>query len=313
MALNKPTSKQLKGHFDALRATKSHTQDNTIDIAAGNYGSGKTFVGVDEVFDPDWLGASSNFYIYLDIDGNLILNGTDFPQICTRIAQVVLDAGEIVDIIDERSAINSPEDGYGIVFDDSNTFIVAANNIQDAITSLDGYVYGMVDRLATSVTKYQDLPLLSGALNGAAQVTQASYSPAINMPKRAGLKSRVMYTMSLPNDYIQGTDLKVKVFWSTPSAEVGDTGWKLEYRSLISYGDEVDSLLYTDEYFQNAPGVDNRLVDTGGNLVISATNIYPDTDLLIINIVREGTVFDTFNYDVRVHLIRVEYMGKGVN
>lgn len=312
MALNKPTSKQLKGHFDALRATKSHALGETIDIAAGNYGQSKFFAGATEVSDPSWIGATDTFFVYLDLDNNLVLSETaGFPKFAAKIAQVVLDSGSIVSIIDERASINGADDGYLVYFDESQTSIVAGDNVQYALESIDGYLVNLEPRLGTTLTKFKDIGLLSGAMNCAAKVTHTNWAQAIEMTKDT-VTSRVSYNISIPEDYVVGTDIIIKLFWSTPSFEPGNVEWKINYRVLQSSVGLLNSLGTDVTYIQPAPGVDNRLTDTGSNIVIDAADIGTNKNLLIIRIDREGTVSDTFDGSVRLHLARIEYTGKGI-
>jgi len=313
MALNKPTSKQLKGHFDALRVTRSHTTGETIDIAAGNYGPGKVFAGATEISDPSWVGATETFYIYLDTNDNLVLNDTvGFPRISTKIAIISIVSGEIIAIADERASINSAEDGYYVSFDDSNAFVAIGDNVQEAIESIDGYLNIIDDRLGTNVIKYKDIGLLSGTLNCAVKVTHTSWAQAIGFVKKEGVIGRVSYNISIPDDYVSGTDVFIKIFWSTPSAESGDMVWKINYRVLASFSDQVNSLGINTTYVQPAPGVDNRLVDTGSNIKVAASDIGSNPDLLIIRIDREGSVSDTFDEEVKMHMVRIEYTGRGI-
>ena len=67
----------------------------------------------------------------------------------------------------------------------------------------------------------------------------------------------------------------------------------------------------TVAFNQAAPGITNRLTNTGDNLIILSAGISAD-DILILNVEREHTAADTYAASARVHLIRIEYTGRGV-
>jgi len=312
MATTQPTSRQLKGHFNALRATKSHSLAQTIDIAAGNYGSGKTFNGIVDISHPSWIGATDAFYIYIDQNEDLILeNNVGFPPISTRIAKVIIDSGNIVEIIDERSEVNGITDGYEVAFDDTSTNIAVGPSVQSAIEALDAYVSSIGTSVASNIQKYLDFDIEGGSRNGQVNSGQVSNNPVLELPEAVSGVARIRYSASIPKDYVIGTDIVIRTFWSPDNTNTGDVAWRLRYRLIDSDAENIDNPFTTVSYLQAAPGIANRLTNTGDNLLISAADISPN-DILIINIEREYIVTDTYDSTVRVHLIRMEYMGRGV-
>ena len=114
------------------------------DIAPGIYGSYKSFGGATNVSHASWIGATDTFFVYLDKNGVLVLNGTEFPTLSTRIGKVVIASGVILEVIDERAEVNSPPDAYQVAFDDTNATIAIGDDVQEALESLDAYVSSLV-------------------------------------------------------------------------------------------------------------------------------------------------------------------------
>lgn len=307
---NRPTSRQLQGHFDALRATRSHSVAETIDIAAGNYGSGKVFPGAVEVSDPSWVGATGTFYVYLDQFGSLVLDDIGFPVLCTKIARVVIADGVIMETIDERAEVNGLVDAYQVAFDDSGMNIAyPADDVQEAIRLLDGYISDF--STGADVTKYVDLDIGGGIRNALVRLSHLDDAPAVEFPKRPEGVGRVRYSASIPSDWVNGTDIIAKIFWSPSDASSGNVKWRISYKVITSNLDAVDEAKTTVSVTQAAPGVINRLVNTGNSLVIPSVNISAD-DILIINVEREYSATDTFSAIARMHLVRLEYVGRGI-
>jgi hypothetical protein len=312
MTTNRPTSRQIKGHFDALRVTKSHSLTETIDIAPGNFGFGREFAGETQISHPDWTGATSNFYIYLDRDYVLVLNGTSFPTLSTRMAIVIIESGVITEIIDERASINSIEDGYRILYDDSIAKITYGDTVQEAIDNLDAYVHSIIPRLGVNLNKHRDIEIMSGVMNGNIKVTQANWTQALVFRRKKNKVARATYTLSLPDDYVDGTDIVLKMFWSPPTAHPGDINWRFKYKILRVGLDETNAAFLTTNYIKESPGVGYRLIDSGNDLIIPASDIISHSILLIIYIEREGTGVDTYPYHVMLNRLRIEYVGRGI-
>ena len=299
---NRPTSRQLQGHFNALRATKSHTAAQTIDIAAGNYGSGKVFPGAIGVSDPAWVGATGTFYVYLDQYDSLVLDDIGFPTLCTKIARVVLSTGTIIDVIDERAEVNGLIDAYQVAFDDSGMVIATpADDVQTAIELLDGY-------LSADSVRYIDLDIGGGIRNALVRLGHLDEAPAVEFPKRPNGVGRVRYTASVPKDWVNGTDIVVKIFWSPSRSIAGNINWRITYRVVTSNVDNINAAATTTSVAQAAPGITNRLVNTGSSLFIPSNKISAG-DMLIINVEREYSGSDTFDATARMHLVRLEYTG----
>ena len=311
MTTTRTTSRQLKGEFNALRATKTHTVAQSIDIAAGNYGSNKYFGGAYNISSPSWVSASDTFYIYLDKDDSLILDGSSFPNLSTRIATIVLVSGNIFEIIDQRAEVNGLVDGYEVRFDDSNTLVALGDSVQEAIESLDAYVVSLSTSTGSNIQKYWDFDIDGASRNGFVLSGQVSDSPTLDMPSGSSGIARIRYSVSVPKDYVAGTDIIIKVFWSAATATIGNVNWNLKYRLVASDSENIDIPLTTVNFIQSTLGTTNRLTDTGTNLIIVAGDISPN-DILIINIEREYTIADTYDSTVRIHLTRMEFTGRGI-
>jgi len=310
----RPTSRQFKGHFDALRPSKSHTASATIDIAAGTYGNFKDFGGVTGVSDPLWVGATTTFFIYLDKDDSLILSGSSFPDLGTRIGRVVLASGVILDVIDDRAEVNGLIDAYQIGFNDGYSCAAFGDSVQDALAALDAYICGPNSPLsfAQDQVRFINFGFEDGILNGRVKLTHISDSPALEFVKKGSGIGRVRYSVSVPNDYVSGTDILIKVFWSPPDAAAGDVRWRIRYRLIASDAENIDTALTTVILDQASPGITNRLTDTGDNLAVSSGDI-SSGDTLVFNLEREYTsASDTYSSETRAHLVRMEYTGRGI-
>lgn len=306
MATTRPTSRQFKGNFDALRPSKSHTASQAIDIAPGIYGSYKTFGGATNVSHASWTGATDTFFVYLDKNGALVLNGTDFPTLSTRIGKVVVASGVILEVIDERTEVNSPPDAYQVAFDESNSIIASGDSVQEAIESLDAYV----SSLTGDQTKFVNFGFSDGILNGRVKLTHIDDSPALEFPTTGTGIGRVRYSTSIPYDYINNSNIVIKVFWSPPDNGAGNVRWRIRYRLVSSNIDVINSALTTVIYDQAASGTANLLTDTSTNLVIPSSEINTN-DTLIFNVERDYTSpSDTYGNSAMVHLVRIEYTAR---
>lgn len=313
MATSRPTSRQLKGQFDALRPSKSHLASETIDIKSGTYGNFKTFAGATGVSHVDWVGATATFYVYLDSDEDLVLNGTSgFPILSTRIGRVILDSGTITDVVDERAEVNGLLDAYQIGFDDANVSITFGEDVQEAIENLDAYVSSLQAAQGADITRFVDFGIDDGIKNGRVNITIISVAPAIEYAVFASGIGRVAYTISIPEDYVSATDIVIKTFWSPEDASSGDVQWRMRYRLVASGTEDVDTPATSVLYAQSTPGATNRLTDTGDNLIIPSSDI-SSGDILMFSIERLYTTpGDTYSGAARVHRVRMEYTGRGV-
>lgn len=301
---NRPTSRQFQGHFNALRASRSHLPTETIDIALGNYGSGKIFPGAIGLSAPAWVGATNIFYVFIDRHGSLVLDeATSFPVLCTKIARVEIASGIIIDVIDERAEVNGLVDAYYIAFDDTGMQIATpAADVQEALALLDAYLAAEI----APALKYVDLDVGGGIKNGLVKYSHLDDAPAIEFPKRPTGVGRVRYSVSVPRDWVPGTDIVFRIFWSPEDAGAGNVHWRISYRRM-SIGNSVSAPMTIVSAVQATPAATNIMLDTGNDLIILASNINAE-DLLIINFEREYSIQDTYSSTVRMHLVRMEYM-----
>jgi hypothetical protein len=308
MTITRPTSRQLQGHFNALRPRKSNLVAQTIDIAPGNYGVGKVFPGIADVSDPSWASSTAIFYIYIDKNESLILNDqTGFPALCTKIGRVIISSGVIIDVEDERAEVNGLLDAYQVAFDDTAMHIAfPADDLQQAIVLLDAYVSSVVSGVIRE--KYIDLDVGGGIKNGLVRYSHLDDAPAIEFPKRPSGVGRVRYSISVPKDWANDRDIVLKIFWSVENSGPGNVRWRLSYRRVTS-GNSADMPMNVVSLSQAAPGTINKMIDTGDNLIISSSNVSLD-DILILNVEREYSELDTYDSTARMHLARVEYIAR---
>jgi hypothetical protein len=309
--INKATSRQLQGHFGALQVTKSFADDAKINITGGNYGGGKYFAGVVDVSDDSWVNATNIFYIYLDELDQLILNNTlGFPTLSTKIAKVEIASGIIINIIDERASINGIIDGYQVLFNDSDSLVATGDTVQEALESLDAYISSL-PIIGADLTGFVDFDISGGIRNGLVRANHIDDTIALNFIKAPSGIGKTRYVASIPNDIIESTDLTIRLFWSPADNSIGNVEWRISYRSLSSNLDNIDIPITTISYNQNTLGVANRLRDTDNNFIIPYSEIQ-DASLLIINVEREHSAFDTYESDANLHLVRMEYLRKGI-
>jgi len=305
---NRPTSRLIKGHFNALRASRSHSASETIDIASGNYGVGKTFEGIVGVSSPLWIGATDTFYVHLDKDDELVLdNISGFPSLSTKIARVEIVSGVITEITDERAVVNGLVDGYQVLFDDTNSNIAFGDTVQEALEDLDAYV----SDIGQDILKFIDFDIEGGIKNGLVRFGHKADTPTLEFPNKLSGIGRVRFSVSIPNDYVPDTNIVIKLFWSPEDTSAGNVRWRIRHRFLQSGADLVDEALTTVTFDQASSGVANKLDDTGDSLVVVAANIGTN-GILIVNIEREHSLSDTYNSSVRLHLARMEYTGRGI-
>ncbi len=163
----------------------------------------------------------------------------------------------------------------------------------------------------SNIQKYWDFDIEGGSANGLVDYSQIADSPVLEMKDKGSGIARVRYSVSVPRDYVSGTNIIIKVFWSAATSDFGDVNWNLRYRLVASDTENIDTPFTTINYVQITPGTTNRLTDTGENLSIASGDISPN-DILIINVEREYSVADTYNSTVRIHLIRMEFIGRGI-
>lgn len=120
---------------------------------------------------------------------------------------------------------------------------------------------------------------------------------------------RSAWTVTVPDDYVSGTNVIVRVFWSPRTTGAGNIRWLLEYKSVTS-GSSVATPLLTSTFVQPSPGTAGSLTDTGTALTIPSGSVTANA-LLTLSIRREGKdASDTYGGSGHVHLVRVEYTGK---
>jgi hypothetical protein len=308
---NQPTSRQIRGQFDALRATRSFAVSETINISSGNYGIGRFFSGSTEISHPSWSGATDTFFIYIDENDSLVLNNTSgFPTLSTKIARIDIVSGVIIDIIDERPSINGLIDGYRVLFDSAGLAVVSGTTVQEAIESLDSYV-ASVSGVGQNITKFIDLDVTAGNKNGIVNVSHVNDSPSIEFPSTTSGIGKVRYSVSLPNDYVNGTNILVKLFWSPADSSAGNVKWRASYKILQS-GELINVSPTVLSFIQASPGAANTIENTGNNLLIPSSGITTTDDIMIVSIEREKDINDTYSNSARLHLARLEYTGRGV-
>lgn len=156
-----------------------------------------------------------------------------------------------------------------------------------------------------SSTRFYELELNSGFKNGLIRVQNYNHSPILGLCKKQGLISRIQYVVNIPKDYIAGTNVLVRVFWSVPV--VLDPTQQISWLATYKF-DQVGSEIYTPLYTQALQSINGAqtIVDTDTMLVIPGAQIVPGS-IFTLGIER-GFPDDTYDSMVRVHSVRIEYV-----
>lgn len=116
------------------------------------------------------------------------------------------------------------------------------------------------------------------------------------------------WTLTLPEDYIVGTNVYVEAYWSPSKTTGGNVQWALGYASDPP-GTPIGPMTMST-YVQAAPIVPNVLSTTGNSLVIPPAALAV-SNLLTVALFRQGKApTDTFAGQAWVHLVRIAYTGK---
>ena len=123
-----------------------------------------------------------------------------------------------------------------------------------------------------------------------------------------GQASTVIWTFTLPEDYVSGTDLTFQGYWSPNTSATGDVRWRLEYKS-VSPGGTVIGSPSSVSLTQATTGVANEMFSTGSSLVVPAAALASDA-VISMAISRVGDdVADSYPGQVWLHFARVVYTG----
>jgi hypothetical protein len=82
---------------------------------------------------------------------------------------------------------------------------------------------GWPRHIPKSVTKFNDLAIDGGIKNGFVRPSTVKDSAILSFINKGGA-GKVRYTLAIPNDYVSGTDLIVKLFWSPADIKLGRSG-----------------------------------------------------------------------------------------
>ena len=150
--------------------------------------------------------------------------------------------------------------------------------------------------------RFIDINLESSNKNGLVKVSKVYDNPILEFPAE-GLP-KIRFTISVPSDYVVGTDIIVKIFWSTDGYNSGLVEWDVKFRALKSGIDSINNI-YTTYNCTQSTTVPNLLIDTGDNLVISGVS---DINYIMTFVIeRKNDITNLYNGIVRVHMIRLEY------
>jgi hypothetical protein len=126
---------------------------------------------------------------------------------------------------------------------------------------------------------------------------------------KSNVNHRARWTMIVPDDWIDSTDLVANIYWSPSDTDTGDVFWFAEFKS-VAVGGSVAAANVTDTYLQAGAGTTNELQETAQNLLISGSSMAAN-DLLQVVIGRSGRATpDNFTGSAQVHHVVVQYQSK---
>lgn len=183
-----------------------------------------------------------------------------------------------------------------------------------SIVSFDTRPYSLVvnAELGSSVgiqgTKYLFLDIHGGADDS--EIRVVNQTPYLVFNNDATTRTR--WNVTVPDDYVSGTDMYVEAYWSPDAfggSYSGNVKWLMEYKSL-GIGADVAVAPGQSTYVQASPASAGLLASTGTSLVIPSAEI-GDNDLVAVSIARlGGDAQDTFDGQARVHVVRIRYTGR---
>ena len=191
------------------------------------------------------------------------------------------------------------------------------------VNSTDGYAYFVdnqnrhfnlitgLDLNAINITRYIDFDIGGGLKNGLVKNSDTFGIPCAEFLKRTGQNPEIKYNLSVPRDWIFGTNMMLTINWSKETADAGNVNWSVNYKSYQS-GDNISTLTnHSSNYIQSINSSSNISKTTGNNLLIQGSYIVGN-GVLSVSIKRENDSFDTLASSVKISSIRIEYTGRGV-
>jgi hypothetical protein len=243
-----------------------------IDVAGFKYDIG----GRRSVYDGDVAQSVTDddtSYVYVDQDGDLVINTTGFPTVThIPLARVVAANGEVVAIHEERVLLASSASAIGIC---SITFPV------------DGDVRGG-DTSASSNNNWACIRYDDSGTDG---------------------EGRNRLVRRCPKNYVDG-DLVMRVVYTT-SGTIGsnkDSFWRLSYK-FASLGEALGTMasVTTTKEHDGEAGDTLHYLD----LTIPEANVDATKDFMAFYVAREhDDAADTLDSDIYVHNLELRYNGR---
>jgi hypothetical protein len=181
------------------------------------------------------------------------------------------------------------------------------NSTQSALEAIDGYFTTILD---SSFAQTRTLDINGAVLNGNVNLAFVGSAPALVFQQ--GKTDRASWSIEIPGDWDRTSNITVDVLWSPSNTNTGNVEWRLEYlpRSLTEL---MSAATTNDDFLQAGGGTTDGLQTTGGNLTILSSNVTINDSMIVVNIVRRGTVgTDTFTGDAQVHAIKLSYSSQNV-
>jgi hypothetical protein len=281
-------------------------------------------------------GAASNFTtssgtLTIDGAGGVILDGSGNNVIPATSCQdslgdsthgwteLYLCTGATVIGLGDAGASSTPNitSGASLVGTDADNFAtygptMTGDTVQAALEAIDGYLESILDGDVEfdPFTQVRGLDINGAVLNGVVKVSTDAGTPALDFRKNN--TSRASWSIPVPADWDGESDMVVEVVWSPATSGAGNIAWRLEYKAL-TLTELVSSAASTADYTQAAGGTADAVQTTGVELIIPGSAITTSDELIVINIVRRGSVgADTYNDLAQVHLVKYSYVASNI-
>jgi len=310
----------INGAFDASGASRFGIQQDSSDPGACIVGdmfynttssllkmctalNTWTAVDTDTVNDPSLDDAYNNGQsITVDADGDLIFNLANTQDFIIQ---------------DNSVSFATFTDTGDFNLDNNLTVGAAAETIDDAGFSLDGddvFIsgdLGVEGAIYTdnTETKYLWLDIFGGIEDS----TVAGYKISDTVPVMRfdpNNDSSIRWSFPVPDDWVAGTNILVRIYWSPSNTDTGGVRWLNNY-GAVPVGEVLDDTDVTQVSVTEAAGGTTNQVQTEV-FTISNGGISLN-EMMFFMIMRDvGHAEDTYTGNVDIHEIRIEYTGKKV-
>lgn len=190
----------------------------------------------------------------------------------------------------------------GTNYNVSNTGAVRAgtttNNVTIDSTGLS--LTGSAKKYKTHVVSASEF---ADGANPAASIVLNNVCPLRSF--EAAINEQIVYALTMPNDYEEGTDIDFWFRWAPSSANAGDVNWRLQYL-ITNDTDVLTGALTQISNITTAPGV-NAELGTTALFNITGTSITRDSIIQIRPNRAASSGGDTYPDDAYISSVVMRY------